>query len=353
MPGRGAAGRQRRVSQMAAHRAAAGNATVDYEAFFGAGGSPSGRAGMAPEEEARLRFGACHLIQQGGRLLRMPQSAMVTGQVLVHQFCCIESLYTTNIWEAAMACTMIAGKVEEAYRRVRDVVNVFHWLERGGGAALHGGGARNGAPPPPPLGYVCDEYYERRDRVTRVEMRVLRALGFHVQPRAPIALLANYLRALGLCGARHRRLCQEALSRANDAMRSVAPVCFQPHVIAASAIAAAVRARTAEGAHIALPPDWHVLFDVTAADMTACTAIIDAVYGRAPIVVERLFGACNGARNHARDGPRDACDGAENDALWHCTWRSAPHAMCHGKRLAPPEDSGDESVADVAKGAKQ
>lgn len=54
--------------------------------------SPSSQAGLSWSDEEQFRFLGCHLIARAGRLLRMPQSAIATGQVLLHQFYMGQSL---------------------------------------------------------------------------------------------------------------------------------------------------------------------------------------------------------------------------------------------------------------------
>ncbi len=104
-----------------------------------------------------------------------------------------------------MACTLIAGKVEECCRRIRDVVNIYYWLYQ----------KTRGVERCQLMDYVAKEYHLWRDRVTETEVHVLRRLGFHVQPRHPVGLIANYLNALELTD--DPRLGQRAISYANDA----------------------------------------------------------------------------------------------------------------------------------------
>ena len=54
--------------------------------------SPSARCGLSWGDEEQFRFLGCHLIYRAGRLLKMPQSAVATGQVLLHQFFMGQSL---------------------------------------------------------------------------------------------------------------------------------------------------------------------------------------------------------------------------------------------------------------------
>lgn len=163
----------------------------------------------------------------------------------------------------AMASTLIAGKVEECCRRVRDVVNIFFYLFQ----KLLGQSPRL-------LAYISDEYYAWRDRVTTTEMHLLRQLGFHVQPRHPIGLLANYLNALEL--SEDPRVAQRAINLINDALRGVAYACWPPEVIACAAIAEA--AEFVGGIELPDAPRWHLVFDVAQVDLVDCQRAMKTVY---------------------------------------------------------------------------
>ena len=165
-----------------------------------------------------------------------------------------------------MACTLIAGKVEECPRRVRDVVNIYHWMHK----------RIRGRDSFAPMGYISDEYYRWRNRLTDMEMIVLRDLGFDVQPRQPVGLLVNYLNALEIVDP---RLAQRAVNYVNDGMRSVACVCFQPHVMASAAVALA-----AQDFEFPLPeePSWTDVFDVGRDDLLKCQELMRSVYKLRP-----------------------------------------------------------------------
>ncbi|MGH0189424.1 UNVERIFIED_CONTAM: hypothetical protein FKN15_035581 [Acipenser sinensis] len=90
--------------------------------------TPSMSDGLDLHNETDLRILGCELIQSAGILLRLPQVAMATGQVLFHRFFYSKSFVKHSFEIVAMACVNLASKIEEAPRRVRDVINVFHHL---------------------------------------------------------------------------------------------------------------------------------------------------------------------------------------------------------------------------------
>jgi hypothetical protein len=236
------------------------NPLVDYDSFFVNGQSPSQKEDVGWEEETHYRYIGSHLVQRAGRLLKMPQSGIMTGQILLQQFYCQQSVKKLPLFDVAMACTLIAGKVEECCRRIRDVVNIYFWLHQ----------EIRGTRPIRMMDYVAEEYYKWRDRTTTAEMCVLRELGFHVQPRHPIGLLANYLNALELDDP---RLAQRAINLTNDGLRTVAYVCWQPAVLACAAVN-----RAAEECGVTLPDRWAEVFNVEKEEMEKCTQVLSNVY---------------------------------------------------------------------------
>uniref|UniRef100_A0A6I8P723 Cyclin L1 n=1 Tax=Ornithorhynchus anatinus TaxID=9258 RepID=A0A6I8P723_ORNAN len=101
--------------------------------------TPSVQDGLDLPSETDLRILGCELIQAAGILLRLPQVAMATGQVLFHRFFYSKSFVKHSFEIVAMACVNLASKIEEAPRRIRDVINVFHHLRqlRGKSDQLH------------------------------------------------------------------------------------------------------------------------------------------------------------------------------------------------------------------------
>lgn len=73
----------------------------------------------------------------------------------------------------AMACVVLASKIEEAPRRVRDVLNAFHHLEQ----------LRRKQNPEPLL--LDHSYMALKNQVIKAERRVLKELGFCVHVKHP------------------------------------------------------------------------------------------------------------------------------------------------------------------------
>lgn len=87
--------------------------------------TPSELDGLDKETEIDLRIYGCELIQTAGILLKLPQVAMATGQVLLQRFYYSKSFVRQPVEQTAMACVCLASKIEEAPRRVRDIISVF------------------------------------------------------------------------------------------------------------------------------------------------------------------------------------------------------------------------------------
>lgn len=92
--------------------------------------TPSRLDGLDAETEKDLRILGCELIQTAGILLKLPQVAMATGQVIFQRFFYSKSFVRHNMETVAMSCVFLASKIEEELRRIRDVINVFHHIKQ-------------------------------------------------------------------------------------------------------------------------------------------------------------------------------------------------------------------------------
>ncbi|XP_037075149.1 cyclin-L1-like [Pollicipes pollicipes] len=146
--------------------------------------TPSELDGLEPALENELRIMGAELIQTAGKLLKLPQTAMATGQVLMHRFYYSKSYVKHPMEITTMACLCLASKIEEAPRRTRDVINVFHHIKQ-----IR---AKKTISP-----VVLDpNYIHLKNQVIKAERRILKELGFCVHVQHPHKMIVMYLRFL-------------------------------------------------------------------------------------------------------------------------------------------------------------
>ncbi|KAG7253420.1 hypothetical protein CRUP_019492 [Coryphaenoides rupestris] len=151
-----------------------------------------------------------------------------------------------------MACVNLASKIEEAPRRIRDVINVFHHLRQ-----MRGKKSASSL--------ILDQnYINTKNQVIKAERRVLKELGFcvhvkhpHKQPPILVSfqIIVMYLQVLEC--EKNQTLVQTAWNYMNDCLRTNVFVRFQAETIACACIYLAARAL-----QMPLPsrPHWYLLF---------------------------------------------------------------------------------------------
>ncbi|KAK7817233.1 hypothetical protein U0070_004370 [Myodes glareolus] len=198
--------------------------------------TPSMSSGLDSDTETGLRVVGCELIQAAGILLRLPQVAMATGQVLFQRFFYTKSFVKHSMEHVSMACVHLASKIEEAPRRIRDVINVFHRL-------------RHLREKKKPVPLVLDqEYVNLKNQIIKAERRVLKELGFCVHVKHPHKIIVMYLQVLEC--ERNQHLVQTAWNYMNDSLRTDVFVRFQPESIACACIYLAARTLEVDLTHL-------------------------------------------------------------------------------------------------------
>nr|XP_002724252.4 cyclin-L2 isoform X1 [Oryctolagus cuniculus] len=235
--------------------------------------TPSMSSGLDTDTETDLRVVGCELIQAAGILLRLPQVAMATGQVLFQRFFYTKSFVKHSMEHVSMACVHLASKIEEAPRRIRDVINVFHRLRQ----------LREKKKPAPLL--LDQDYVTLKNQIIKAERRVLKELGFCVHVKHPHKIIVLYLQVLECERSQH--LVQTSWNYMNDSLRTDVFVRFQPESIACACIYLA--ARTLE---IPLPsrPHWFLLFGATEEEIREICLKILQLYTRKKVDLAHLEG---------------------------------------------------------------
>ncbi|XP_055375635.1 cyclin-L1 [Condylostylus longicornis] len=233
--------------------------------------TPSGLDGLDKETEKDLRILGCELIQSAGILLRLPQVAMATGQILFQRFYYSKSFVRHNMETAAMSSLCLASKIEEAPRRIRDVINVIHHIKQVR--------AQKDILP-----MILDETYTNmKNQVIKAERRILKELGFCVHVKHPHKLIVMYLQVLGY--EKHKDLMQMAWNYMNDSLRTDVFMRYQPETIACACIYL-----TARRLDIPLPnnPPWFGIFKVSESDIIDICYRVEELYKRQKPNVEKL-----------------------------------------------------------------
>lgn len=233
--------------------------------------TPSQLDGLDRETESDLRILGCELIQTAGILLKLPQVAMATGQVLFQRFFYSKSFVRHSMETTAMSCICLASKIEEAPRRIRDVINVFHHIKQ-----------VRGQKDISPL--ILDQsYITLKTQVIKAERRVLKELGFCVHVKHPHKLIVMYLQVLGY--EKNQRMMQIAWNFMNDSLRSDVFVRYQPETIACACIYL-----TSRKLNIPLPtnPSWYEIFKVSEEHIIDVCYRIMALYKRPKPNVDQL-----------------------------------------------------------------
>lgn len=233
--------------------------------------TPSQMDGLDRETEIDLRVLGCELIQTAGILLKLPQVAMAAGQVLFQRFFYSKSFVRHSMETTAMSCICLASKIEEAPRRIRDVINVFHHI-------------RQVRSQKEISSLVLDQnYISQKTQVIKAERRVLKELGFCVHVKHPHKLIVMYLQVLGY--EKNQKMMQIAWNFMNDSLRTDVFVRYQPETIACACIYL-----TARKLNVPLPtsPSWYEIFKVDEDQIVDVCYRIMALYKRTKPNVEKL-----------------------------------------------------------------
>ncbi|CAG8433547.1 6737_t:CDS:2 [Ambispora gerdemannii] len=211
--------------------------------------TPSRKDGIPEELEDALRQLGCELVQSAGILMKLPQVAMATAQVLFQRFFYVASL--KKFTEIGMGALFLASKVQESSCKIRDLINVYHYLI-----------IRYQNMPYKSLEYFGQTFYDMKDSIVIAEMQILKRLGFNVHVQLPYGLMVNYLRVLEL--TEHKEIPQKAWGYLNDALRTNIYVCYQPPTIACAVIWLAARIY-----QVKLPTEspWWALFEAKLEDI--------------------------------------------------------------------------------------
>ncbi|BFI10117.1 cyclin L [Marchantia polymorpha subsp. ruderalis] len=221
--------------------------------------SPSRKEGVDEETEASLRLYGCDMIQEAGIFLRLPQAVMATGQVLFHRFYCKKSFARFNVKRVGASCLWLAAKLEESPRKIRDVLNVFHRMER-----------RRENLPLDLLDHFSKKYEEMKTDLITTERHLLKEMGFICHVEHPHKFIINYLSQLEA-----GELMQEAWNMANDSLRTTLCVRFKSEVVACGVVYAAARRNL-----VALPenPPWWEAFDAQKPDIDEVCRVLANLY---------------------------------------------------------------------------
>lgn len=127
-----------------------------------------------------------------GILLRLPQVAIATAQILFQRFYFTTSFRKTSVRSVILGSLFLACKLEESPRKVRDFINAYGWLD-----------CRNRQKVFNPVEYTGSIFYELKNDMFQGEILLLTRLGFNVHVQHPYGFMINYLQALGMTAARN------------------------------------------------------------------------------------------------------------------------------------------------------
>ena len=287
----------------------------------------SSSSSVSPATERLHRLHGTSLIQSACALLGLSPSCTATACTIFHRLYHRMSLRDMDVWSASMGCVLLASKVEECPRRIREIITVFVHLYRRrrlevgwdrGGTTSNDDNNTDGKKRrrltdeeklnllryQHPLMPNSRLYKEWSEALTKAETEILRQLGFTlywIPDHHPHKFILYFVRVLGLDGddsnggsssgdgaaennangdGNDINVTQRAWNYCNDASLLDLSVRYEPEIVACAAILLATTNAPGGEAQHALPmaprPWWEVFVGPGRGDdlVAVCNAIL-------------------------------------------------------------------------------
>ena len=227
------------------------------------------------ESENSLRIFGCELIQAGCVLLKLPQSAALSGQMFFHRFYYKVSFKRFDVENTSMAALFLAAKREEAspFKKVKDYINVWDNMRK----RRQGKTGKELAP----LSPWSEEFKDAKERMISAERMMLKKLGFVLFVEHPHKFIIMYLQQLELWDLK-----QVAWNYCNDSFRTTLCCRYPAEVIACGSLLLACRQ---QGLRLPASPCIWSFFSTSKADVESVANEIESLYRREKSVLIDVY----------------------------------------------------------------
>ncbi|KAL6189895.1 hypothetical protein ACLB2K_036296 [Fragaria x ananassa] len=207
--------------------------------------SPSRRDDITVVKESKLRSLYCSHIQNVGQNLRLPHLTIATAIMLCHRFYARQS-HAKNCWHTvASACVLLASKVQDTPRSLKDVVYVVYGREIEDRIAEM---TKKYKIKNPHDVRECDKVTKTREELLKREKRelimaaerlVLKTIGFDLDVELPYKALAAALKRFTSDEA--PGLAEVAWSLVEEWLKTSLCLQYKPRYIAVGSVVVAAR----------------------------------------------------------------------------------------------------------------
>jgi len=215
----------------------------------------SNRKELNFEADSEKRRNFCRFIQTAGLHLQLPQRTVALAQILFHRFFTIESYDDHNLYTTSRICLVVACKVHEVKRRLRDIINVLYALQN----------------PNSPTLSVGQRYFDLKCETVEKELEFMNILKFKldcVVPQQILLLCASHL-------SLDSNITRLAWAITNDTLQTLACMLHSPIEIAVASIFLASR-MLSEPIPNAKDRWWQAEFEVyNDAIESVCSSVLD------------------------------------------------------------------------------
>lgn len=235
---------------------------------------------MRDSDISDLRTFACDAIQNAGILLNLPQAAVTTAQMLLHQVYNSQD-YTFDkcpVDITAMAALFLGAKIEEYPRKAREVIDVFTHvisLKFKRNIQLH-----------------FSDHDKIREELFTTEKKILKNLGFNLLSNYPHKILVNYYHAIVRAldpehnvwrKHENHRILQLAWNYCNDSLRTDVFIQLSKEAVVCACIEMACEDTAMSFPRSTKGQAWYSLFVKNESEVKSAIDIISNLYQRTKI----------------------------------------------------------------------
>ncbi|KAJ2713908.1 RNA polymerase II C-terminal domain kinase beta subunit [Coemansia spiralis] len=188
-----------------------------------AAAAASGRHGLLDHPTMMAAAKGCVFIKAVARSLGLPARTIGTAQLLAHRVYIFQGSPPGSSTDVATACLLVAAKMEETIKRVRDILAHSYVLST----------RATGADPHSTPATTTDKM---RPSVLAAEQFVMNAIGFDFRTSHPHLLYVKLAKLAKLAPGPHQTITATGWTILSDAFFTTLPIQYPPAVMAAGSL---------------------------------------------------------------------------------------------------------------------